>query len=220
MTRTVITRVLSILSAAIAVGAAATLTLLVGRESTTTMPPSPTTSPTATTTSPTTTPTTTTTPPTTTPAPEADAKLKRCDTSALSAALTDAEGAAGTLYSHLVFTNISSHSCSLAGYPGVSFVDDRGGQIGAPVPRVSGQRGVVTLRPGLSASAVFALHNAYVGTVDGCQATQAMGLRVYPPGDTSALFVLAPSRVCANPATNGSASISVVRSLGRSLGLS
>lgn len=149
----------------------------------------------------------TTTPPTTAPV------LTRCETDMLSATLADTNGAAGTVYSHLVFTNTSSRSCTLAGYPGVSFVDDAGHQIGAPAPRAPGYDGVVTLGPGTSAGAVFALHNAYVGTVDGCQPTQAAGLRVYPPGGVTALFVPAPSRVCANPATDGSASITAVTSL-------
>lgn len=149
-------------------------------------------------------------PPTTT-IPEADADLGRCATSMLSVALTDTEGAAGTVYSHLAFTNISVQPCTLAGYPAVTFVDDGGLSIGAPVSKVPGDARIVTLEPGSSAASVFALHNAYVATTDGCQPTQATGMLVFPPNaSTYGFSVTSPSRVCSNPSTDGSGSITVV----------
>ncbi|MDP9075135.1 MAG: DUF4232 domain-containing protein [Actinomycetota bacterium] len=133
----------------------------------------------------------------------------------LSAALSNANGAAGTIYYHLVFTNTSAtRSCTIQGYPGVSFVDGAGHQIGAPVPRLtSAAGGAVTLGPGSSAGSQFLLHDAYVGSVAGCTPTTAAGLRVYPPNQTAALSAPAPLQVCANPSTPGSGSIGPVTSL-------
>ncbi len=149
-------------------------------------------------------------PPTITP-PAADVELGPCSTSVLTAALTDTEGAAGTVYSHLTFTNTSAESCTLAGHPSVTFLDASRSQIGAVVPRVPGDARVVTLEPGSSAAAVFALHRAYVGTVAGCEPTQATELQVFPPNRSTYGFLIASSsRVCANPSTDGSASITVV----------
>ncbi|MEO6629613.1 MAG: DUF4232 domain-containing protein [Aquihabitans sp.] len=149
-------------------------------------------------------------PPTTT-LPSPIAPFSPCATAVLSAALTDTEWAAGTEYSHLTFTNTSSESCTLAGHPSVAFLDGRRTQIGAAVPQVPGEVGVVTLGPGSSAAAVFALHTAYVGTVAGCEPTQATELRVFPPNaSTYGYLIPTSSRVCANPSTDGSASITVV----------
>ena len=143
------------------------------------------------------------------------AALTSCATNMLTATLGNGNGAAGTIYYHLVFSNKSSRTCTIQGYPGVSFVDGAGHQIGAPVPRDTNSPvgGVITLGPGSSAGAVFALKDAYVGSVAGCMPTNASGLRVYPPNETAALFVPAPLQVCANVATPGSGSITRIANL-------
>ncbi len=58
-----------------------------------------------------------------------------CATSALRASVPTGQGngAAGSSYYPIVFTNVSGASCTLYGYPGVSFVTGVGGsQIGIP----------------------------------------------------------------------------------------
>jgi Protein of unknown function (DUF4232) len=136
-----------------------------------------------------------------------------CRTAMLSASLTNSQGAAGTLYSHLVFHNVSTTSCTVNGYPGVSFVDGAGHQIGAPAQRAPGYGGAVTVGPGQSAGAVFALHDSYVSTASNCASTTAAGLRIYPPNETTAQFLPGQFTVCANAAANGSASVSAVTAL-------
>jgi hypothetical protein len=131
----------------------------------------------------------------------------------LSASLTNTQGAAGTAYSHLEFRNVSRIPCTLRGYPGVSFVDAAGHQIGAPVPRNPAPNPPVTVSPGGSVGAVFGLHDAYVGTTPNCQSTTAVGLRVYPPDQTTALLVPGQFTVCSNPMTDGSASIGAINTL-------
>ena len=158
---------------------------------------------TATTTAPTSAATTTTT---------AAAGPTRCHTSQLSAALTHAQGAAGTIYSHLTFTNTSATACKMTGYPGVSFVDGAGHQIGAPVPKVPGYGGTVTLAAGGgTAAALFAYHDVVPNTSPECTpAVAAAGLRIYPPGETAALFVADATMACPNPTATDLAGISAV----------
>jgi hypothetical protein len=128
----------------------------------------------------------------------------------LAGSLGQPGAAAGTVYYHLLFRNTSSFPCTMDGYPGVSFVDSAGNQIGAPVPREHRFSGIVIVSPGGSAGALFALHDAYVGSVPNCNPTQATGLRVYPPGQTTALLIHQSFTVCSNPASNGSASVTEV----------
>jgi len=45
---------------------------------------------------------------------------------------TQGDGAAGSVYYTLQFTNLSGHACTLRGYPGVSAVSLSGHQLGAP----------------------------------------------------------------------------------------
>jgi Protein of unknown function (DUF4232) len=136
-----------------------------------------------------------------------------CGSAALSASLSNTQGAAGTIYSHLVFRNVSATSCTVSGYPGVSFVDGAGHQIGGPAQRASGDSGVVTVGPGQSAGAVLAIHDTYVSNTPNCASTTTVGLRIYPPNQTAAQFTPGQFTVCANPAANGSASVTAVTAL-------
>ena len=47
-------------------------------------------------------------------------------------AVSQGNGAAGTIYYPLEFTNTSGHACSLFGYPGVSAISRSGQQLGSP----------------------------------------------------------------------------------------
>jgi hypothetical protein len=58
-------------------------------------------------------------------------------------------GTAGTLYRPLVFTNTGGRSCTIQGFPGVSFVTgDDGHQVGEAAMRVDPKGPPVTLKPG------------------------------------------------------------------------
>ena len=64
------------------------------------------------------------------------AATTRCGTSGLVVWLDTREnGAAGSLFYTLEFTNLSGRSCSLLGYPGLSAVDLGGRQLGSPAGR-------------------------------------------------------------------------------------
>lgn len=166
-------------------------------QATTTTHPSTTTS--STTTPSTTVPATTTTvPPTTVPA----ASAQPCTTLNLTAGLTNGSGAAGTFYYDLVFTNGGSTSCTMFGYPGVSYVRGDGGtQTGDPAVRnatISGESSptVVTLAPGGTAHAVVAEVDIANYPPTTCRPVEVRGLRVYPPDQSAALFVPQPTRGC------------------------
>lgn len=76
----------------------------------------------------------------------------------------------------------------MSGYPGVSYVDAAGGQIGAPAERDGTAAVAVTLTPGASASTTLQqTHAENYGT--GCGITRAAGVRVYPPGATDSLVL-------------------------------
>jgi Protein of unknown function (DUF4232) len=97
-------------------------------------------------------------------------------------------GAAGTIYYPLEFTNLSGHSCSLFGFPGVSALNAQGRQLGSSAnwERTTTPHPVI-LAPGATAHTMLAYHDAVVSTEPGCDAVNtAQLLRVYPPGQHSA----------------------------------
>jgi predicted small lipoprotein YifL len=87
----------------------------------------------------------------------------------------------------LQLSNISSHACTLYGYPGVSATGPGGKLLGSAAGRAGGLEFLVTLAPGGSAHAI--LYVAYKGDFPAstCKPVVASGLRVFAPGAYSAL---------------------------------
>jgi hypothetical protein len=88
----------------------------------------------------------------------------------------------------------------MQGYPGVSFVTGSAGQqLGAPARRETGPAPIVTLNPGQSATATLGIVEAgnYGAS---CEITSVVGLRVYPPNNTAAMYVPHADQGCANTA--------------------
>lgn len=116
-----------------------------------------------------------------------------CASAALKAALGPPSGAAGSSYLPIRFTNVSAAGCTLQGYPGVSFVTGpSGSQVGNPadrIPRPAGPAHPVTLAPGGAANAVLQVADAGNYPASRCQPASAAYLRVFPPGQTAALYV-------------------------------
>ncbi len=120
-----------------------------------------------------------------------------CHTADLSAALgpkteqnVDSQGqlgAAGTHYSvNLVWTNNSSHPCTMLGFPGV---DIDGGTTKYSLPRTSDTPAIVTLAPGASANATIRYIDP-TGTVPDSQPLWTpTNLDVTPPNETQHLTV-------------------------------
>jgi hypothetical protein len=94
----------------------------------------------------------------------------------------------------LQLRNIGSSPCALYGYPGVSWVAGADGhQVGAAAtrqPNNSGSsEGTVILAPGALASAPLDIVNASAIPPSSCKPVPVRGLRVYPPGQTAAMFI-------------------------------
>ena len=138
-----------------------------------------------------------------TSSPSAPASLiPRCAASDLGVwvAIDQGNGAAGTIYYPLEFTNLSQHTCYLYGYPGVSALDVNGNQLGSPADwgSLAGAR-IVNLAPGATAHTLLGYHDVVVGTPPECAAVkQAVELRVYPPGQRSATDAAFPAPACAH----------------------
>jgi len=116
----------------------------------------------------------------------------QCTSGHLAASLSPGDGgAAGSRLPYIVFTNTGTASCTLQGWPGVSFVGNGDGtQLGAAaeLDRTSA-RATVTLAPGASAHAPLRIVVAENYPAQTCQPTVANGLRIYPPGETHSLFI-------------------------------
>jgi len=109
-----------------------------------------------------------------------------CATSGLDAWLnTLGNGAAGTIYYELEFTNLSGATCTLFGYPGVSATDLSGNQLGSAAFRLSGTTQTVTLANGATASALLGIVEGGIFPPAQCGPVTAAGLRVYPPARPS-----------------------------------
>ena len=130
--------------------------------------------------------------------------MPACASSQLSAALNNRGVGAGQFYAELVFTNTSATTCTLSGYPGVSYVGANGVQSGNPAQRSSVDPvTTVTLKPHGTAGAQFQDSNGISGySPEQCQLAPADGLRVYPPGQTAALFVPWQTQHCAGTGIN------------------
>jgi len=139
------------------------------------------------------------------------APTRECATSGLVVWLnTVGNGAAGSSYYDLNFTNLSAHACTLTGYPGVSGVSLTNRQVGSSAARDNTiASSVITLTSALSAKGLLsaAMQNTatvilqitdvgnYPATL--CRQISAAGLRVYPPGQTTSKVVAFPFAACA-----------------------
>lgn len=127
-----------------------------------------------------------------------------CDAADLAGSIEDISGGAtaGSVYRGLAVTNTSGEECILKGFPGVSFVNDAGHQIGAPATRNSAEPSVsIELPPGESAMATLKQTNAQNYGAQ-CEQTEAAGLRVYPPSAYDSLIVEQDITACANDAAS------------------
>ena len=123
-----------------------------------------------------------------------------CLTSALRATLGAAQGTAGSAYQVIVLANISGKTCALYGYPGVSFVSGVGGsQIGkdAARDRTTAPK-VVTLAPGHRGSFALRVVDAAALPAANCDPVTANWLKIFPPENTTALYVGYTAHACAS----------------------
>lgn len=130
--------------------------------------------------------------------PTGSAAAPGCRSAQLNASLGPPEGATGSVYRVLIFTNTGTQACAMRGFPGVSYVAGDGGQqVGPAAERVGEASGSVRIAPGATASAQLQLVNVANYDAALCQPTPVRGLRIYPPGETAALFVPVEATGCA-----------------------
>ena len=131
-------------------------------------------------------------------APAANRAAPACTTPGLVIWLnTQGDGAAGSIYYHLEFTNLSGRACSLNGYPGVSGVDLAGRTLGSPAGRNPSLVRTITLADGGTANAILRIVAVGNFPPARCGPTSAAGLRVYPPNQRTSKLVPYPLRACA-----------------------
>jgi hypothetical protein len=124
-----------------------------------------------------------------------------CATSALQVKLGASDGYAGGVYQAVDFTNTSGSSCTLTGYPGVSlFSGPSHRQIGLAAKRsTAGAPAVtVTLGPGEVANAVVQIVDALNFPSSTCSPAKAADLKVFPPGQFTAVYLPDTSYGCRN----------------------
>ena len=114
--------------------------------------------------------------------------------------ITQGNGAAGSIYYPLQFTNLSGHACTMRGFPGVSAIDRNGHQLGSPaIWGATVPARTVALAPGATAHTILQWSEAAVTTAPGCHPVfSAFELRIYPPGQYSATYAAFGLEACSH----------------------
>ncbi len=135
-----------------------------------------------------------------------------CATRDLKLTLGLSQGAAGSIYQVIDFTNIGTTTCTLYGYPGVSLAG------GTPVSQIglaasedpTTPRKLVTLVPGAVGNALLRLVQAGFFPPAKCAPVNSKYLQIYPPNQTTPAYLGYKTQVCSKPIRQ--LTISVVKS--------
>jgi hypothetical protein len=133
-------------------------------------------------------------------APTAAAASKACSASKLvvGAGEEPGGGAAGSVFYRVEFTNLSSRTCTLFGFPTVSAVSLTGKQIGAPATHAPSKKvKAVKLAQGQTATAQLQIVEALNYPTDKCRPTWAAGLRIGIPGGSGSKVAPLAFQACA-----------------------
>jgi hypothetical protein len=136
-----------------------------------------------------------------------------CKVADLKLSLGGGDAAAGTAYRNLVFTNKGSRTCTMQGFPGVSYVaGDDGHQVGPAAYRTGKKGPAVTLKPGGSAFADVGFVQVANFDPAVCKPTEVRGLRVYPPHDYDSMFLPNAGTGCAGTPPGNQLTVATVQS--------
>ena len=127
-----------------------------------------------------------------------------CATADLKATAGVAQGAAGSVYQVIDFTNIGTASCSLYGYPGVALA---GGspvtQIGAAASRsTQTAASLVTLAVGATGNTLLRITQAENYPQSTCSPVASTYLQIYPPNQTTPIYLAYKSTGCSSTKVN------------------
>lgn len=141
--------------------------------------------------------------------PVAGAFTPLCQTPGLVVWLdTQGNGAAGTIFYKLHFTNLSGHACTLNGFPFLFAVNLAGRQVGPrAVFRTPPSPRLVRLANGRTATAVLGIVETGNFSRSACRPVTAAGLRVFPPNQTRSKLVPFPFSTCSR--AHGPASLTI-----------
>jgi len=133
-------------------------------------------------------------------APPSASGARGCATRDLQAKAGVSQGAAGSVYQVIDFTNIGNTACTLYGYPGVSLA------AGTPVTQV-GQAAtrspiagptLVTLQPGQTGNALLRITQALNYPTATCSPKATAYLQIYPPNQTTPIYLAYTATGCAS----------------------
>ena len=115
-------------------------------------------------------------------------------------AISQLDGAAGSAFYPLQFTNLGRHACAMRGFPGVSAINRNGHQLGSPAGWAHTRPvRTVVLAPGATAHSVLRYGDVTVATAPGCHPVSSMvELRVYPPGQRQATYAALSMEACSH----------------------
>ena len=132
------------------------------------------------------------------------ASSNSCATRSLRAGAGTAQGAAGSIYQVIDFTNISGAPCTLYGYPGVALASGSPvTQIGAAAARSTAATATtVTLAAGGTASALLRITEAGNYPATRCNPVASDYLQIYPPNQTTPIYLAYKSTGCSATSVN------------------
>jgi len=124
-----------------------------------------------------------------------------CPTRDLQAKLGLSQGATGSTYQVIDFTNIGTVTCTLYGYPGVSLASGTPAiQIGqAATENPATPRQIVTLAPGGVANALLRIVHAQLFPAAHCHPVTATYLQIFPPNQTTPIYLAYSTTACSKP---------------------
>jgi Protein of unknown function (DUF4232) len=120
-------------------------------------------------------------------APQAP-QVSRCRVGSVLYWIADApNGATGTIYYPVEFTNVGAHACWLDGYPKVAGITMSIKQIGPAAGHLKATAHRVVIGHNQTAHALVGIVDA--GFITGCHAATGAGLAIIPPGVNEEQFV-------------------------------
>jgi hypothetical protein len=125
---------------------------------------------------------------------------------------TNGDGAAGTIFYHLEFTNLSGHACTLQGFPFLFAVNLAGHQIGKVAAfNHAFPANSVTVGNGKTIHAVLGIVETGNFAPAACKPVTAAGLKVFAPSGINEVgrIVPFPFKTCSTTGTHAPNSLNV-----------
>jgi hypothetical protein len=134
-------------------------------------------------------------------APAPPAPPAACSTRYLGAKVGVSQGATGSTYVVLVFTNLNNYPCTMYGYPGVAL---DAGKPATPVGLAAAEdpatpRQLVTLGPHGTASALLRIVHAADYPPARCNLVNTQWLQIIPPNQYAPIYLGYTTQTCAKP---------------------